>query len=569
MAKNKTQLINVGDEANEQLFASISKNKKKKKKRIIITVISVVAVVLVAAVITVGILQQKVKQQFASSSDDIKTYDVETGTISTVVSGSGTLSDVDLTNVEVPNGVEITEVHIKANEKINEGDVIASVNMSSVMSTMADLQVEIASIDKQITNAEDDEASTNVKAGVAGRVKVIYAGKSEDVSDVMATNGALAILSLDGYMAVDIKTDSLTAGDKVTVVLSNEKTKTGTVEKVTLGTATIILTDNGPEYDDEVKVLNSDGNELGSGKLYIHTPLAITGYAGTIKKVCVSLNEKVSASTKIFTLKDTSVNANYYSLLRTRSEKEEDLKILLSIEKNGAILSPITGSVYSVDYSEDDDSTNQTETSDTIAIATLSDDKKMSVNISVDEADILKLSVGQEVDVTVSSVSEDAFTGTVTEIDKTSTTSGTYSAVVEIEKADGMLSGMTASASVKIEGVEDAIIIPIDALHKTSDGAYVYTSYDEVNSEYGGKVEVVTGLENSTYIEIKSGLSVGQKVYYTEAQTSSFGNMPGGFSGGNMPGGNFPGDSGSNRPSKSGSSSGGSMPNMGGFPGGN
>ena len=36
-----------------------------------------------------------------------------------------------------------------------------------------------------------------------------------------------------------------------------------------------------------------------------------------------------------------------------------------------------------------------------------------------------------------------------------------------------------------------------------------------------GKVDVVTGIENSTYIEIKSGLSVGDTVYYTE-QTPSF-----------------------------------------------
>ena len=36
-----------------------------------------------------------------------------------------------------------------------------------------------------------------------------------------------------------------------------------------------------------------------------------------------------------------------------------------------------------------------------------------------------------------------------------------------------------------------------------------------------GKVDVVTGIENSAYIEIKSGLSVGDTVCYTE-QTPSF-----------------------------------------------
>ena len=139
--------------------------------------------------------------------------------------------------------------------------------------------------------------------------------------------------------------------------------------------------------------------------------------------------------------------------------------------------------------------------------------------------------------------------------------------MVEIDKAEGMLSGMTASVSVQIEGVENAILIPIEALHLTSDGAYVYTSYNEEYQEYGGKVDVVTGLENSTYVEIKSGLNVGDTVYYTESQSSfgGFGGM-GGFPGGmgEMPdfGGNMP------------SFEGGGMPNFsgdrpsGGFPGG-
>ena len=197
------------------------------------------------------------------------------------------------------------------------------------------------------------------------------------------------------------------------------------------------------------------------------------------------------------------------------------------------------------------------------AIATISADEKMSVTISVDESDILSLALGQSVSVSVASVSEENFTGTLTQINRTSSSSGTYSAVIELEKAEGMLSGMTATASVQIEGVENAILIPIEALHLTSDGAYVYTSYSEEYQEYGGRVDVVTGLENSTYVEIKSGLSVGDTVYYTESQSSfgGFGGMSGmgGFPsgmggmsempnfGGDMP--SFGGSGGGGRPS--------------------
>ena len=544
----------VGAQRDDALFETLGKNKKRKKRRIIITVVVIVLVLAIVAVVGVSFLQRRVREKFAMSSGEVLSYEVTTGTISTVVSGSGSLTDVDLESITVPDGVEITEVLVKTNQSISKGDVLATVDMASVMSAMADLQAKIEALDEELSDAEDDAVDTTVYAGVTGRIKVIYGEKGADVADVMYENGALALISLDGYMAVDIATDALNVGDSVTVVLSNEKEVTGTVESVVDGQATILVTDNGPAYDEAVTVVDSEGAQLGTGNLYIHSALRVTGYAGTISRVRVSENDKVYDTTKLFTLEDTGYSANYNSLLRSRAELEETLLELLTIRRDGAVLASKDGSVYSVDYTEESSS-----------VVTISSDEKMSVTISVDESDILSLELGQEVTVTVSSVSENSFAGTLTEINRTSSSSGTYSAVIELDKAEGMLSGMTASVSVKIEGVENAILIPIEAVHKTSDGAYVYTSYNEELQEYGGKVDVVTGLENSTYVEIKSGLEVGDTVYYTESQ-SSFG----GF--GNFGGmGNFGGDFSGQMPNFGGSEMpefGGNMPNFGGSSGG-
>ena len=574
MAKKNPKAAAPDAQRDDALFETLGKNKKRKRRRIIITVISVVLVLAIVAVVGVGALQRRVREQFGSGSGEVKSYEVTTGSISTVVSGSGSLTDVDLESVTVPSGVEITEVLVKTNQSVATGDLLATVEMSSVVSAMADLQSQIKTLDAQLSTAEGDEADTTVYAGVTGRVKAIFGEKGADVADVMAEHGALALLSLDGYMEVKLQTDAVAVGDAVKVKLSDGETVTGTVESLVAGEATVLVTDDGTKYADAVTVLSSDGTELGSGTLEIHSVLRITGYAGTISEVKTKENKKVSDDTKLFILEDTGYSANYQSLLRSRAELEETLLELLTIQRDGAVLSKMDGSVYSVDHSDEN----------TTAVATISADEKMSVTISVDESDILSLDLGQTVEVTVSSVSEDAFEGTLTEINKTSSSSGTYSAVVELEKAEGMLSGMTASASVRIEGVDDAILIPLEALHKTSDGAYVYTSYNEELQEYGGKVDVITGLENSTYVQIKSGLSVGDTVYYTEQESSfgGFGGMGGmggfGGSGGSMPdfggsGGQMPDFGGSGMPSFGGSGSGGSgrpggsgggMPSFGG-----
>ena len=554
----------------DALFETLDKQKKAKKRKIIRTVIGIIVILAVVLIAGVSILQRKVRQQFASSEEAVISAAAERGTISTVVSGSGMLMNVDTEVVSVPAGVEITEILVAYGDTVEQGDLLAAADMATVRTAMSTLQEEIDDLDDEISAAKGDTVSSYVTAGVTGRVKILYGETGMTVEDAMVDHGGLAVLSLDGYMAVELETELLREGDGVLVVLSDGEEKTGTVEKTVGKTATILVTDNGPEYDEEVTVRTEAGDEIGSGRLYIHNPLTVTGYAGKIQTVNAALNQLVYSTSPLFILTDTSSSASYDALLRGRSEKEEILLELLLIQRYGGLTAPISGSVYSVadlDAGEED-----TEAETTTDIVTLSPDISMSVTISVDESDILSLALNQGADVTVSSVSEDTLSGIVTEIDKTDS-SGAYTAVITLDKVEGMLPGMTASVDVRIEGVDDAILIPADALHQTSSGYYVYTSYDEETESYGGRVDVVPGLSNSNYVEIKSGLQEGDTVYYTESQDffggMGFGMMPGsmpnmGGNSGGMP--NFGGSGGGNRPS--GMPSGGSMPNFGGSGGG-
>ena len=542
MAKKK-----VESNKDDALFETLGQNKKRKKRKILITVGSVVLVAALALTVTVVGLQKRVRENFGRSGTEVLSYEASIGTISTTVSGSGTLAEVDLDELTVPEGVEVKEIQVEQDDVLAKGDLLATVDMASVLSAMSAVQEELEVLGDKISDASGDKVSSTVKAGVSGRVKMIYAQKNESVVSCMAEHGALALVSLDGYMALDLETDTLAVGDKVKVVRENGTEIGGTVETVLGGKATILVTDNGPKYDEEVKVMSSEGRELGAGKLYVHSPLAVTGYAGTISAVKVSENAKVSASTSLFQLKDTATSANYDTLLRNRSELEEELMELLTIYRDGAVLAPFDGKVSTVDHSDEA----------TTSLVTMTPNTQMSVTISIDETDILALELGQEADVTVSSVRDAPFIGTVTEISKVATTSSGvsyYSAVVTLDKDEKMLPGMSADVDVKIEGVDDAILIPVDALRQTSAIYYVYTSYDEETETYGGMVEVTIGMQNNKFVVIESGLNVGDKVYYTESRSmNNFFGMMGGMSGipnmGGMSGmpdmsGGFSGDSG-------------------------
>ena len=544
----------------EELFDRLNQEKKQRRRKVVRTVIIVIAVIAAILVLLVLNLRRSVEQKFAAAEKEVLTYQVAPGTIHTLVTGTGVLEQVDQEEIKVPAGVEIDEVFPEAGDLVTEGELLAKVDMASVMSTLSDTQSQLKTLDRSINSAKDDTASTTLTAGVSGRVKKIYAEIGDDVSSCMAEHGALALLSLDGYMAVDIEAEGPARGEAVTVTRADGSVVSGLVEQARKGQLTVLVSDDGPLYDEEVTVADSSGTVLGKGNLYIHSPLAVTGYAGTVSGITARENAKVQSNSGIVTLKDTKTSANYDALLRQREELEETFLELLTIYRDGALLSKMDGLVSSVEY--DEDTFNSTVENQ---ILTLYPQKQMSVTISVDETDILSLKEGQEAEIEVSSVSEDKFSGTVTEISKVADTSSgvtQYSAELTLDREEGMLAGMTANVSVHIQGTENALIIPVDALHQNSAAYYVYTAYNSEAHRYEGRVEVTIGMQNDDFVEITSGLNEGDTVYYTESQSLTIMDMfamAQGMNGG-MGGG-------MNAGKASGSRSGGQMPGVG-MPGG-
>ena len=109
------------NQRSEALFEVLSQNKKKRKRRIVRTVLIVIAVIAAILVGLVFYLRHRVEQRFASSATEVLRYEVTTGTINTVVSGSGTLAQVDVEDITVPTGVEITEVLVENRDTVSQG----------------------------------------------------------------------------------------------------------------------------------------------------------------------------------------------------------------------------------------------------------------------------------------------------------------------------------------------------------------------------------------------------------------------------------------------------------------
>lgn len=542
---------------NDRRKVTLSREKLKK--------IIIIAVIAIAALTGLALwLRSRVASQFGRQNDtEISSAAVTRGSISTSVYGSGRLSDDDVETLDIPSGVELTDIPVSAGDKVEEGDVLASVDLGTVLSAMSDVNDEIASVDTKLASAANTTTTGYISSSVSGRVKKVYAASGDNVAALMYKYGALALLSLDGYMAVDIDADGLTAGDTLSAVTASGTALDATVSDIAGSTATVLVSDASVLYGESVTVYSADGTELGTGEAYIHDELKIVGYTGTVAYVSVTEGSAVGAGATLMTLSNTATGAEYAELLSQRAELEDTLATLINIYNEGALCAEFGGTVIAVNavMADEAKSTSSTDTEDDSEQSfTLSPDSTMSMSVTVDETEILSVSIGQSAEVSVDAIDGETFTGTVTGIDRAGTSSSgvtVYTAEVSIPKADGMLAGMSASATISIEGVENALLVPADAVNRSSSGYYVYTSCDEESGTLGGMVEVTVGITNSNYAEILSGLGEGGTVYYIEKEDNSFSfAMPGGDFGGDfggapsggMPSGDFPGGGGGGMP---------------------
>ncbi|MCD7797213.1 MAG: HlyD family efflux transporter periplasmic adaptor subunit [Clostridiales bacterium] len=200
------------------------------------------------------------------------------------------------------------------------------------------------------------------------------------------------------------------------------------------------------------------------------------------------------------------------------------------------------------------------------SVATIVDKDNLKVDITISEADINNVEIGMSCYIT-SDATDDTLNGTLTQIDPTSSESGSFGAEVTVDDSDtGLLIGMNASVSITISSTEDVFQVPIDAVENDDDGDFVYRSTGGSGTDMEfEKVYVTTGEQNDYYIEISSDdltegdvihsssdLSEGIETVSSDDSSSDSGFslaslFGGGNGGGDMPSGDFNSSSGVGR----------------------
>lgn len=270
--------------------------------------------------------------------------------IETQFIGGGQLAGSSTEEVTLPEEVKITEYLVGNGDTVKAGDPIARVDKVTLMTALAEVQETLDYLAGEISDAADDSQSDTVTAQAGGLVKILYGKPGDNVRDVMLKNGALAVLSLDGRMAVNIdrRTD-FSYGTTVCVTLSDDTEVEGRVESSAGGVLTVSVEDQGYAIGETVVVHTEDGTRLGSGELYIHSPWKAAAYDGTITKVNAKESDTLSAGKKLYELEVSGNTAEFKILQSQRQEYEELMQKLFAMYQSGCITAPCDGLVTGVD----------------------------------------------------------------------------------------------------------------------------------------------------------------------------------------------------------------------------
>ena len=282
----------------------------------------------------------------------------EISSISNTIVGTGNLEADTPVSLKIPSGITISEVKVESGDHVSSGDVLAEVDSSSVYEAMEEVQEKIEALDEQIADLQEDTDEETISASIDGRVKKIYIGQGEDITSCMLEHGALLVLSADGKMAVDLADPATVPSeeDTVTVTLSSGTQIEGTVEKVSDDGCTITMTDSGVGLGDTATVTDEKGNSIGTGTIYIHQPLQVTGTAGSISEVNVSEDEAVDSGDTLLTLDKDSITASYEALYGQREALAETLTELLNLAKKGTITADMDGTIEEIYVSDEETS---------------------------------------------------------------------------------------------------------------------------------------------------------------------------------------------------------------------
>ena len=518
----------------------------------------IVALVVAVAVVVGGAFGIKIL--FFQGETRIALTETTTyGSLSTVIEGTGTTMPADSVTYTTASTTEITGVYVSAGDTVAAGDLLYTQDDSELDEEIEGYQDELTELQNTLSDAGDQLSELNqrladliVTAPFYGRITDVTARAGDSVGSgtKLATLVDDSKMTLTQYFSYSYE-DQVYVGMKAGVsiaslmtTLDGTVTEIKKVDRVTAeGTrcfAVTVTVDNPGALTEGMTgagyLLTGSGEKLYpavEGTLEYYASEDITApESGKLTAVNVDDYETVTAGATLFVIDGSDLEDQVETTQRSITQTQEKISEAEEKRADYQVTAEMDGKIIMVGVQEGESPRQASQTA-----VTLYNLDAMTITANIDELDIDNITMGMEVDITQSGAESDThYTGTVTAIsyEATNTNGVAYFPITITIPSEGALSaGVNVSYTITVGDESEGVLAPIAALQSTTEGTCLFVKADTkpdnaVDLEEGVvpdgfyAVPVETGVSNSQYVRILSGVEEGVEVFtrYQQAAPS-------------------------------------------------
>lgn len=199
-------------------------------------------------------------------------------------------------------------------------------------------------------------------------------------------------------------------------------------------------------------------------------------------------------------------------------EEQNEVDKIRSLLDEFTVLAPAQGMII---YKRNRDGSKVSEGSDISAwdpvVAELPDFTTMESVTYVNEVDVQKVVLNQNVELGLDAIPNKKLSGKVTEVanigeQRPNSNSKVYEVIIEIAESDSVLRpAMTTSNRIIVDRVKNAMFVPLETIHVQDSTSFVFKK----SGLYPVMQEVDLGLMNENQVIVHRGLSLDDVIYLT------------------------------------------------------
>ena len=333
-------------------------------------------------------------------------------------------------------------------------------------------------------------------AGVAVQVKEVTAGdistENKVSGKVVADNEHTVMVATSAKCtAVYVEAgDVVQAGDKICTLDLASTLASYNAANISYASAVQSYQDQKAIFDKQIQLAQDNVNNL--------KQLFEIGAASQLEIDQAELSLQQAQAGRDSTLAQLEAGMQSY-----KSNVEQLAAVLENVDTGGNVIAPASGTLVSLSAVENG------FVSPSMPVAVIDGVDQMKVQVSVSEALVPKLAIGDEADVSVSAV-EASFVGTIRSVEQAANMqTKLYTVTLSVPaEVGGLMAGMFADVTFRTDTSANTIVVPTEAILTSGDVQYVYVVEDGV-ARY---VEVTTGLTGTGVTEVLTGLTPGQQL---------------------------------------------------------